>query len=239
MERGSFDAAMAGCTEVIHTASPYFLDKPKDPHSQLIRPSLDGTCNVLNSVNKISSVRRVVLTSSVVALYNDACDITVSAEHTVQECDVNPNRDIHHNTYAYSKTIAEQTAWKLQSQQQRWDLITIHPGAIFGPSLSMRVDATSVSMMIQFLNGSFRTGVPRLWLGLVDVRDVANAHIRAALSPEASDRYIVVAESLRMLDIARCMRVSEFGIADKLPRRVVPKALMWLIAPFVGMQRGQ
>lgn len=237
MASGSFDTAMAGCSVVIHTASPYFLDKPKEPQRQLINPARNGTLNVLDSVNRTGSVRRVVLTSSVVALYNDACDVAATARHIVQESDINANKDPHHNTYAYSKTIAEQAAWEVSAQQDRWDQVTIHPGAIFGPSLSRRVDATSVSMMIQFLNGSFRTGVPKLWLGLVDVRDVAAAHVKAALLPEASKRYIVVAESLRMLEIARRIRHGELNIPDKLPRTEVPKALMWLIAPWVGMQR--
>lgn len=236
-KKGSFDSAMEGCSAVIHIASPYFLDKPKDPEKQLIEPAQGGTLNVLESVNKTESVERVVLTSSIAALYNDACDVGADVNHTVHESDINPNTNPHHNTYAYSKTIAEQAAWELQHQQQRWDLVTIHPGAIFGPSLSRRADATSVNMMIQFLNGSFRTGVPKLWLGLVDVRDVAEAHVKASLLPQARKRYIVVAESLRMLDIAKRMRPDEFNIPNKLPRNEVPKVLIWLIAPLVGLQR--
>lgn len=238
MIKESFDAAMAGCSVVIHIASPYFLDKPKDPQKQLIEPARDGTLNVLESVKKTGSIKRVVLTSSIVALYNDACDVGADVQHTVQESDINPNNNIHHNTYAYSKTIAEQAAWEAYKKQDRWELVTIHPGAIFGPSLSDRVDATSVTMMMQFLNGSFRTGVPRLWLGLVDVRDVAEAHVKAALLPQANKRYIVVAESLRMLDIAKCLHPAQFNIPNKLPRNEVPKALIWLIAPLVGLQRG-
>ncbi len=236
-KKGSFDAAMENCSAVIHIASPYFLEKPKDPEKQLVQPARDGTLNVLESVNKTESIERVVLTSSIVALYNDACDVGAEVNHTVQESDINPNKNIHHNTYAYSKTIAEQAAWELHGKQDRWELVTIHPGAIFGPSLSRRGDATSVNMMTQFLNGSFRTGVPKLWLGLVDVRDVASAHVKAALLPQASKRYIVVAESLRMLDIAKRMRPATFNIPDKLPRNEVPKALIWLIAPLVGLQR--
>lgn len=234
---GSFDAATQGCSVVIHTASPYFLGQAKDPQRQLIEPALEGTRNVLASVNRTTTVSRVVLTSSAVALYNDACDVGAARQHTVQEDDVNPNRDSRHNSYAYSKTVAEQAAWELQRQQQRWDLVTIHPGAIFGPSLSRRVDASSVNTMIQFLNGSFRTGVPRLWLSLVDVRDVARAHVAAALLLQASKRYIVVGQDLRLLEIAQRMRLEGSGIADKLPRGEVPKALMWLMAPWVGLQR--
>jgi len=234
---GSFDAAMAGCSVVIHAASPYFLDKPKDPDQQLIKPALDGTLNVLASVDRCETVKRVVVTSSVVTMYNDACDVSSTSQNMVQENDVNPNRQIRHNPYACSKTIAEQAAWEASTRQKRWDLVTIHPGAIFGPSLSKRLDATSVNMMIQFLNGSFRSGVPRLWLGLVDVRDVASAHVKAAILPQAHGRYIVVADSLSLLEIASLMRVDEFGIKDKLPKGEVPKAFMWVIGPLTGMQR--
>lgn len=237
LAEGSFDRAMAGCSVVIHTASPYFNGKAKNPQAQLVKPALDGTLNVLASVNKTASVKRVVLTSSIVALYNDACEVGAAAKHTVQETDVNPNTDIRHNSYAYSKTVAEHAAWAAQKQQDRWQLITLHPGAIFGPSLSKRADATSVGMMVQFLNGSFRAGVPELWLGVVDVRDVAAAHVQAALLPNTSGRYIVVAESLTLLEISKLMRVGEFGLKNKLPQGETNKALIWLIAPLVGMQR--
>ena len=234
---GSFDAAMQNCTHVIHVASPYFFEKPKDPMRQLVQPALEGTRNVLASVNRTASVQRVVLTSSVVALYNHACDLGADAQHTVQECDVNPNTDPHANPYAYSKTVAERAAWDLQGQQQRWDLVTIHPGAVFGPSLSRRVDASSVTMVIQFLKGAFRTGVPALELGLVDVRDVARAHVQAALLPQAKGRYIAVAHSMRLLEMARVMQLDGTGLANKLPRSEAPKWLMWLIGPLVGLQR--
>ncbi|MES2935762.1 MAG: NAD-dependent epimerase/dehydratase family protein [Pseudomonadota bacterium] len=232
-----FDRAMQHCDTVIHTASPYFLKKSKDPEAQLVRPALQGTRNVLNSVNRTESVKRVVLTSSVVALYNDAKDVGANVAHTVQEDDINPNTDIHHNSYAYSKTVAEQAAWQMQKAQSRWDMVTIHPGAIYGPSLSARAEATSVDMVIQFLKGSFRTGVPRLWLGVVDVRDVALAHVKAALLPAASKRYIVVGQNARLLEMAAVMRVDEHGIKNKLPTGEAPKALMWLIGPLVGLQR--
>jgi nucleoside-diphosphate-sugar epimerase len=237
LDDGSFDEAMTGCSVVIHTASPYFHGKAKNPQVQLVKPALNGTLKVLASVNKTESVKRVVLTSSIVALYNDACDVGVSVKHTVQETDINPNTDINHNAYAYSKTVAEQAAWAAHKQQGRWELISLHPGAIFGPSYSKRTDATSVGMMIQFLNGSFRTGVPKLWLGVVDVRDVAAAHVQAALRPTASGRYIIVAESLTLLEISKLLRVGEFGLMNKLPKRETGKMLMWLISPLVGMQR--
>ena len=237
----SFDTAMHGCTHVIHVASPYLFERwPKDPMRQLVQPALEGTRNVLATVNRTESVKRVVLTSSVVKLYNDACDVGAETSHTFQESDVNPIKDPHANPYACSKTVAKRAAWDIQGQQQRWDLVTIHPGAAFGPSLSRRVDASSVTMVIQFLKGSFRSGVPAPDVGVVDVRDVALAHMQATLRPQARHRYTVVAQSLRLLDLAKRMRLDGTGITDKLPRSETPNWLMWLmwlIGQLVGLQR--
>jgi nucleoside-diphosphate-sugar epimerase len=237
LQAGSFDDAVNGCEIVIHAASPYLFEKPENPEQELILPAIEGTRNVLDAVNKTSSVKRVVVTSSVVSLYSDACEVDEKRNFTVQEKDINDAKSADLNPYAYSKTQAEALAWDIHRQQQRWSLVTIHPGAIFGPSLSARDDSTSVNMMIQFLNGSFRSGVPKLWLGLVDVRDVAEAHVRAAINDQAKNRYIVVAESLRLLEIAKLMAVEKLGLPNKLPKGEAPKFLMWLIAPFVGMQR--
>ncbi len=234
---GSFDQAMQGCEAVIHCASPYFLEDCPDPEAQLVQPAVLGTRNVLNAVNRCPSIRRVVLTSSVLALFNDAKDLISRPTPTVQESDINPITALRHNPYAYSKTMAEQTAWNMQKAQTRWDMVSIHPGAIFGPSLSSRADATSVGMLTQFLNGSFRQGVPRLWMGLADVRDVAQAHVTAALQESANGRYIVVAETARLLEMAALMDVAAVGISDRLPRGEAPKSLLWLIAPLIGLRR--
>ncbi len=237
LESGSFDQAMQGCTVVIHTASPYFLGKPKNSERELLTPAIEGTRNVIHSVNRTDSVKRLVLTSSIVAMFGNAAELSRASSNMVQESDVNCTSTIATNPYALSKTLAEQAAWDMQKQQSRWNLVTIHPGAIFGPSLSKRKDATSVGMVIQFLNGSFRTGVPKLWLGVVDVRDVALAHVRAATLSCASGRYLVVAESLPLLEIARLIEQLHPEVASGLPKKEVPKALMWLIAPLAGMTR--
>jgi nucleoside-diphosphate-sugar epimerase len=236
-QTGSFDTAMAGCSHVIHTASPYFITTPKDIDKELVHPALNGTLNVLEAVNRTPSVTRVVLTSSVVALYDCAKDVGLHRGHTVTEQDLNPNRDPRLNPYAYAKTVAEEAAWRMQAEQGRWDLVTVHPGAIFGPALSRRTDATSIDMMIQFLRGSFSTGVPRLVLGLVDVRDAAAVHVRAALHGGSKGRYIAVARSMSLLEIAGQMRDAPADIRRRLPRRELPKPLIWLIGPLIGMQR--
>lgn len=91
--------------------------------------------------------------------------------------------------------------------------------------------------MAQFLRGSFKSGVPRMWLGIVDVRDVASAHVAAATLQKAHGRYLAVSESMRLLEVAQALRPSLQGLADKLPTRELPKMMMWALAPWIGMTR--
>ncbi len=236
LTENSFDEAIKNCDIVIHTASPYFLDKPKNIQKELIDPAVNGTKNVLNSVNKTKSVKRVIVTSSIVTLFNNAKDLCNTPNNKVTQSGTNTNKDETYNSYAFSKTRAEQIAWEI-SKLNSWDLITVHPGAIFGPSLSERQDSTSVKMMTQFLNGSFKTGVPNLSLGVVDVRDAAKIHIYSALTPSATGKYIAVAETLTLLEVSRLLDIKKLGIKNKLPRKELPKFLIWLISPLIGMQR--
>lgn len=232
-----FDAAMEGCSAVVHTASPYRLGTSADPERELIAPAVEGTRHVLEAVNRTASVQRVVVTSSIVAMYGDSVELQARPGQALAETDVNRTSTAQSNAYALSKTRAEALAWDMQARQNRWSMVSVHPGAIFGPSLSQRDDATSVQLLRQFLDGSFRQGVPELWLGTVDVRDVAQAHVGAALLPGASGRYIVVGESLRLLEIAQRLRQSHPARSARLPTKEVPKWLMWLIAPAAGMAR--
>ena len=90
--------------------------------------------------------------------------------------------------------------------------------------------------MIQLGDGTFKTGVPELHNGMVDVRDVASAHIKAGYTPQASGRHIVVSGEARLLDIANVLR-KHFGNSYPFPRRQVPKFVFWLIAPMMGYTR--
>lgn len=236
LEPGSFDTAMAGCGAVIHTASPFRMDPVNNPFDVLVRPALEGTRNVLESVNRTPSVQRVVLTSSVVAMIGDNRDAAGLPDGIVTDSMWNETSDLAHQPYAYSKTVAEKEAWRLADAQTRWDLVTIHPGFVIGPARTRRSDSTSIRTMIQLGNGTFRRGVPLLWMGVVDVRDAAQAHINAVLTENASGRYIVTARSVRFLDLVHHL-LDSFGNRYPFPRSEVPKFLVWLMAPGVGLTR--
>ncbi len=236
LDTGSFDEPMQDCELVIHTASPFFITGIKNPEEELIRPAKEGTRNVLESAKKNPTVKRIVLTSSDAAIYGDNADIALAPGGVFTEKEWNVTSSAKHQPYSYSKTIAEKEAWAIATEQEQWDLLTINPGWILGPSVSKRKDSMSINTMIQFGNGTFKTGVPKLHKGIVDVRDVASAHIKAGYTPEASGRHIVVCGEATLLDIANILR-KHFGDDYSFPRRQAPKFLFWLIAPMMGYTR--
>ncbi|XDD46209.1 SDR family oxidoreductase [Leptospira sp. WS39.C2] len=237
MVNGSFDKAIEGAELVIHTASPFFVAGIKDAKKQLIDPALQGTRNILEACNRISSVKRVVLTSSVAAIHGDNIDSLLVPNQTFTEEHWNSTSNLTHQPYAYSKTLAEKEAWEIQKKQTRWDLVVINPSFVMGPSLSKRLDGTSVEFMKNMLKGIFRTGVPDTKMGFVDVRDVAKAHILAGFTPNASGRHITSAEVLPMLGIADIIR-EKFGKKYSVPTGILPKALVYLVGPFFGLSWG-
>ena len=236
LDVGSFDEAMAGCELVMHTASPFLLQGVTDAQESLVRPALEGTRNVLDSVNRTESVKRVVLTSSVVAIYGDARESRDVPGGVFTEDQWNTTSSVDHQPYSYSKTVAEQEAWKYQKAQNRWDLVTIHPGLVLGPSLTSASDSASLATMKQFADGTMLTGAPELTSGIVDVRDVADAHVRAGYTPGAHDRYLVNAASLSLLEIGQILR-AKFGVLYPFPWLNVPKVAVKAVAPVIGLTR--
>lgn len=236
LDSGSFDEPMQDCELVIHTASPFFITGIKNPGEELIKPAKEGTRNVLETAKRTPTVKRVVLTSSVVAIYGDNVDIKLAPGGIFTEKEWNVTSSADHQPYPYSKTIAEKEAWVIAKEQNQWDLLTINPGWILGPSVSKRKDSMSISTMIQFGDGTYKTGVPELWNGIVDVRDVATAHIKSGFTPEASGRHIIVSGEVKLLDVANILR-KHFGEGYPFPRRQAPKFVFWLIAPMYGFTR--
>lgn len=233
MDEGSFAKAMADCALVIHTASPFFVQGVKDAQEQLIKPAQEGTRNVLDTVNETTSVKRVVLTSSLAALYGDAIDIKNTRNGTFDEKSWNTTSSVDHQPYSYSKTVAEKEAWRMVNEQERWDLLVINPGFVMGPSLSKRVESTSIDFMLSMVNGKFAKGMPDLYFGIVDVRDVAQAHINAGLMEKASGRHVTMSDTLSTLEIADKLR-EKFGEKYKIAKSTAPNFLLYLVGPFMG-----
>ena len=232
---GSYQQAMAGCELVYHMASPFVIRGITDAQQQLIEPALQGTRNVLTSVNNTPSVKRVVLTSSVAAVFGDAREGKQVGKDGFSEAHWNTTSRIDHQPYDYSKLLAEKEAWSISKQQSRWDLLVLNPGLIFGPSFTQQSASTSLAIIRQMANGGLRSGVPNVDLFMVDVRDVASAHIKAGYTPSASGRHILVANTQPMLAVAKILK--EKFPQFPFPKRELPKLLIWLLGPKTGMDR--
>jgi nucleoside-diphosphate-sugar epimerase len=232
LRKESFREAMKGCSIILHTASPFYITKIKNPVKELVEPAVEGTRNVLTLASQFPEIRRIVVTSSVAAVYGDAADIRQTSGQIFTEEHWNITSNAGHNPYQYSKTLAEREAWQIAGNQSQWTLATINPGFVLGPSLSKRVDSTSIDTMRALLNGKYKTGVPELYFGVADVRDVAMAHLLAAGKSAISGRHIVVADVIPILGMAKILRKS---YPDKpIPSSTLPGFLLYLVGPMMG-----
>jgi len=226
---GSYAEAMQDCELVFHTASPCHLTV-EDPQRDLVEPALQGTRNVLEQANETHSIKRVVLTSSCGAILGDNADLKQSVTGAFTEQDWNTTSSLTHQPYSYSKVLAEREAWKIANAQDHWDLICINPAVVVGPGVSAQSTSASYEALIKFADGSMKAGAPDYGVGQVDVRDVADAHIRAAFTPGAHGRYLISAVNTSFAEMAIILR-ERFGSKWPFPKRTLPKWVVWLFGP--------
>ncbi|MCP3929896.1 MAG: aldehyde reductase [Bacteroidetes bacterium] len=233
LKKGSFREAAEGCEIIIHTASPFKISGIKNAHKELIEPALEGTRNVLETANDTLSVNRVALTSSVVSIYGDAIDVRETENGIFTEKDWNTTSSPAQRPYNYSKTVAEKEAWRMAKEQERWDLVVLNPAFVLGPSLSDRTDSTSVDFMRNMVNGKLKTGVPDFHFAIVDVRDVAKAHVLAATNSSSKGRHILASGTMSMMEIAKSL-TEKYGDRFPIPKGLLPKVLLYIFGPLQG-----
>jgi len=232
LEDGSYGEAMKGCAVVFHTASP-FTSKFTDAQRDLVDPAVRGTRNVLETANLTESVERVVVTSSCASIYGDNIDVAAAPGGVLTEEIWNTTSSLTRQPYSFSKVEAEKAAWEIAKAQDRWRLVTVNPSLVMGPTLSGNSTSDSHTIIRQFGDGTMRTGAPPLEIGMVDVRDVAEAHMRAGFVKTAQGRYITSAETVSFLDLGKSLR-GHFGKAWPFPTRELPKWLLWLVGPLMS-----
>jgi dihydroflavonol-4-reductase len=209
LDEDAYDEAVVGLEYVMHVASPFVLDV-EDPQRDLLDPAVKGTLSVFESAVRAGGVKRIVLTSSFAAISGGTRDGSWS------EADWNNTSTLESGSYAYSKTMAERAAWTfMEDRQPSFDLVVINPTGVIGPSIVGRVNQTH-QVLIGATKGDY-PGIINIEFPLVDVRDVATAHIRAMENHDASGRYLTSAKSAsfrHMMDVAR---ENGFGERYKLP----------------------
>lgn len=233
LDSEAFGMCMNGCNIVFHTASPFLFSGVSDPQKQLIDPALEGTKNVLDAVNSTYSVKKVVFTSASSAIYGDASDILSTDREQFNEHHWNKTSNLKHQPLGFAKTLAEHEAWKIHGSQKRWKLAVLNPALCLGPSLTPYSKSGSIDFMRKLADGTFKSGTPNLQYGLVDVRDVAHAHIFAAQDEFALGRFLLVKEVKSILEIAKVLKY-KFGDTFPLPTKELSSRGLY----FLGFMRG-
>jgi nucleoside-diphosphate-sugar epimerase len=225
-----WDAAVAGCQYVLHVASPLGGGTPGD-RDALIAPARDGTLRVLRAAAK-AGVKRVVMTSAAAAARPPLTTDQMSDETVWSDPD-----DPQFDAYRVSKILAERAAWDfMKSAGGTTQFTTILPGAVFGPILTAE-NLGSVQIIQGMLNGK-PPALPRLGFWIVDVRDLADLHIRAMTAASAAgQRFIAAGEYMWMEDIARTLRTELGEAAAKTPTRRLPNFVVRMLLPFAANLR--
>jgi len=208
----SVDAAIDGATDVIHTAATVIV-RSREPQTKIVDPSVIGTKNVIAAIEKTGTVERFVHTSSTAAIrpekWEDGVVLTTetfASDATLEE-----------NPYGLAKYSAEMIVRNWHSTLDtgnRPKMVTIHPCMVFGPPLSPRHLRGSLSIIMMLVNREMPVILP-MQVSIVDVRDVAEAHVRALTMGQDKGRYLTVAGEMMWSEISKTLK-------EKYPKRKWP-----------------
>ncbi len=227
MSDAGWKEAVTGCDYILHVASPFPPSEPKH-EDELIIPAREGALRVLKAARD-AGVKRVVLTSSFAAIGYTSKN---SNQPFNEEDWTNPN-EVGLGAYVKSKTIAERAAWDFVAHEGgALELSVINPVGVFGPVLGPDY-STSILLVQRLMDGSI-PGCPNLSFGIVDVRDVADLHIRAMTDSKArGERFLAVGEDFfTMQQIALVLKSRMGDAAKRVPTRVLPNWIVKLVSLF-------
>lgn len=219
--------AMKDCTYVLSVASPVFFEIPKD-ENEAMKPAIEGILRILKFARN-ANVKRVIMTSSFGAVgfsHTNKNTETTEADWT------DPNLK-GLSAYEKSKGLSERAAWDfIKREGGNLEFATINPVAILGPSLNKHISG-SFDILKHLLNGSMKV-VPNIALNIVDVRDVADLHIRAMINPNANgQRFIASANGqISMPEIAVFLKKKMPDVATKVSLKILPDWVLHLAALF-------
>jgi dihydroflavonol-4-reductase len=227
-----WDNAMEGCDYVLHIASPFVVKVPKD-ENELIKPAVEGTLRALKAAKR-AGVKRVVLTSSTVAMHGGQQGLIKINQDSWTNVDAK-------NVTAYfkSKTLAEKSAWdfiKNQTGDNMLELVVINPGPIYGPTLTGNLATEAMDFFKKLITGQVPM-LPRANSVMSDVRDVAAIHVAALENEKANGkRFIVTSEKPHAIkEIGTILRSKGY---NKVSTRLAPTFLLKFIANFNDEMKG-
>ena len=214
-----------GVTYLMHVASPFVIANPRN-ENDMLKPAVDGTLRAMRAA-QMAGVKRVVLTSSIVAMMGGKMSGTFGPD------DWTPTNTSSVSTYSKSKTLAEQAAWdfmKTQADGAVLELVSVNPGGVFGPPLGKNISGQSMSMVAQMLAGKLPM-VPNIAFPMVDVRDVATLHVKAMVHPDAAGLRLIAsrAEGTSFSSVAQILKDHGY---EGPSSRVAPSLLLKVAALF-------
>lgn len=229
-----WEAATQGVDILMHTASPFPMVQPKN-EDDLIRPAVDGAIRALKAAHN-AGIRRLVMTSSAAAVMEGELP---AGKTTHDEDDWSDLTGTHISPYAKSKTMAERAAWDyVKNEAPGLELTVINPVLVIGPPLDKHF-GTSVEIIQRLLRAKDPM-LPNFGMPIVDVRDIAEMHLRALKIPASiGKRFIGVHSFMWFRDIALALKdrfqdrkivtrkapdfvVRLLAIFDKSVRQIVP-----------------
>jgi dihydroflavonol-4-reductase len=223
-----WDDAVQGCDFVMHVASPFISRIPKD-ENELIKPAVEGTLRALKAAHK-AGIKRVVLTSSMVAMLGN-----VEGDESINQnswTDVNAKNA---TAYLKSKTLAEKAAWEFVNDKEL-ELVTIHPGPVYGPTLSNNLSGESMTLFKRIITGELSQMI-HTSINMSDVRDVARIHVQALENEKAANkRFIVASEASHAYEeITKLLKSQGY---EKVSTKVAPNFMVKLLANFNSEMKG-
>ncbi|KYQ89786.1 hypothetical protein DLAC_09754 [Tieghemostelium lacteum] len=203
LEKADYKDLFQGCYSVIHVATPYVHTAP-NPLEDIVKPAVNGTLRVLEAASQVSTIKKLIITSSAGAVIN-SLNPNLQAEDVYNDEHWNLDSTVENGPYFYSKVLAEQKAWEFHKENQKnansnhFELSVINPGFIIGPSMTHNLN-TSLKLVLRFMT----EGAPiyPIRVGIVDVRDVALAHVLVLESSTSNNqRYLVINKVVQFKDL--------------------------------------
>lgn len=226
-----WDKAMEGCDYVLHVASPFIIAEPKD-ENEMIKPAVEGTLRALKEAKK-AGVKKVVLTSSTVAMASDK-----KKNHLTQNSWTNPKTD-KVSVYMKSKTLAEKAAWDFynnQASENKMELTVVNPGPIYGPTLTGNLTGASMSMVKDIITGKMPM-IPNSNYVMSDVRDIAQIHVAALENVKADGKRFIVTSEKPYSFVGIASILKENGFKKASPRKA-PSFMVKFMSLFNSEMKG-
>lgn len=227
----AYSHILEGC-KVVFQSIPQFPIYYNDDYADIIQPELASTRLLIHQVNRSTTVKKIIFTSSIETIFSGAKDLSRHNINVETEELWNDRVKYNNNPRTYSLTMCEKEAWRMYNNQNRWELIVLNPAIPMGPSITSSIQTKAVTIVKELLSMESSSKVPSIHVPLVDVRDVAKAHLKAAFLESANGRNIISAKELSIKEIATIIKAT--GKSETVPTGEISN----LFTPFISSWGG-